>query len=595
MTRIFSQIVLAAAMTITAVGSSYQRNELISFGFPKSLAQQDSKVRTVLQGLDPVELVDGNQIKGTENLSVVRERYRYLFSTTENKAKFERTPEEYQIQMGGGCGSMGPLSGAGDPDRFYVFDRRIFIFASESCRNTFKAAPERFIDTEDPLPSGSEAERTRASALIKKAIEGFGGAARIDALTSLEVRTRVIYKQGDKETTGSKTYTFYFPGKYRVEEAWGKSRFAEVLLPDRALSLTGEDKWTREKAVRSALERDFYRHPIAILKARHAPDFIAFAGRYGKVSEKEVEFLKVGYKGTTTILALDKSTGKVLQTAFRGRNGGYGDIVRTFSDFREVDSISFPFSSQESFNGKVVSSPTVVYESIKVNPAIDPTLFPVAQTTGMPALELYQVGFLKKGPAWTATQTDETRQIQAGHMAHINKMADSGKLVAAGPVLDDGEIRGLFVFKVSSPEEAKALTSSDPAVKSGRLAFEVLPWMGPRDIGKKFHEARRLNKDAKQTMTTYYLGLARRGSGWKASEAQGVMADHVKFVVGLLTDGKASAAGPFAHDVDPRGMYVLTTSSKDEARQWVALDPAVKAGHMNIELIAWLVAKEVWP
>ena len=54
----------------------------------------------------------------------------------------------------------------------------------------------------------------------------------------------------------------------------------------------------------------------------------------------------------------------------------------------------------------------------------------------MPALELYQVGFLKKGPAWTATQTDETRQIQSAHMAHINKMADSGKLVAAGPVLD---------------------------------------------------------------------------------------------------------------------------------------------------------------
>ena len=95
-------------------------------------------------------------------------------------------------------------------------------------------------------------------------------------------------------------------------------------------------------------------------------------------------------------------------------------------------------------------------------------------------------------------------------------------------------------------------------------------------------------------MTTYYLGLARRGTGWKSSEAQGVMADHVKFVAGLLTDGKASAAGPFAHDADPRGMYVLVTTSKDEARQWVALDPAVKAGHMNIELIAWLVAKEVW-
>jgi uncharacterized protein YciI len=258
-------------------------------------------------------------------------------------------------------------------------------------------------------------------------------------------------------------------------------------------------------------------HSIDLIKARHTPNFIAFAGGYGTIGKNDVEFVKVGFKGIA------------------------------------------------------------------------------AQTTGIPELELYHVGFLKKGPAWTATQTDETRQIQSAHMAHINKMASSGKLVAAGPVLDDGDLRGLFVFKVSSLEEAKALTSSDPAVKSGRLAFEVLPWMGPRDIGKKFHEAYRVNPDTKQTMTTHYLGLVRRGSGWKADEAQGVLADHLKFVARLLAEGKARAAGPFAHDVDPRGMYILAASSKEEALQWVAMDPAVKAGHMSIELVAWLVAKEVWP
>ena len=227
---------------------SQMREVKASQAYPNNVTQQDSKVRIVLQGLDPVELVDGKQINGTENLSVLRERYRYLFSSIENKVKFERSPEEYQIQMGGGCGSMGPLSGAGDPDRFYVHARRIFIFASESCRNTFKAAPEKFIDTADVPPSGSEAERARGQVLIKKALEGFGGASRIDSLTSLEVRIRLIYKQEEKETVGTRTTIFHFPGKYRVEEVWGKSRFAEVLLPERAISLSGDDQWTRERS-----------------------------------------------------------------------------------------------------------------------------------------------------------------------------------------------------------------------------------------------------------------------------------------------------------------------------------------------------------
>ena len=115
---------------------------------------------------------------------------------------------------------------------------------------------------------------------------------------------------------------------------------------------------------------------MALLKARNASDFIAFAAGYGKVGENEVELLRVGYKATTTILGIDKNTGRVLQTAFRDRRGGYGEIVRTFSDFREVDGLSFPFSAEESFNGKLIASPLVVYESFKVNTALDPVLFP---------------------------------------------------------------------------------------------------------------------------------------------------------------------------------------------------------------------------
>jgi uncharacterized protein len=83
---------------------------------------------------------------------------------------------------------------------------------------------------------------------------------------------------------------------------------------------------------------------------------------------------------------------------------------------------------------------------------------------------------LKKGPAWTAKKTPETQAIQEGHMANINAMWAAKKLIVAGPLGDDGDTRGIFVFQVGTLEEAKALTQADPAVKAGRLVAEIHPW-----------------------------------------------------------------------------------------------------------------------
>jgi len=95
----------------------------------------------------------------------------------------------------------------------------------------------------------------------------------------------------------------------------------------------------------------------------------------------------------------------------------------------------------------------------------------------------YVVGFLKRGPAWSAAVTEESKKIQADHLAHIGKMADSGKLLLAGPFTDNTELRGMFVFQGVTMEEAKALAAEDLAVKSGRLVIEWHPWYSAKGIG----------------------------------------------------------------------------------------------------------------
>jgi uncharacterized protein YciI len=109
---------------------------------------------------------------------------------------------------------------------------------------------------------------------------------------------------------------------------------------------------------------------------------------------------------------------------------------------------------------------------------------PAAKPDGMPPnMEMYQLGFLKKGPKWTPEKTEQTAKIQEGHMAHLNAMAASGQLVVAGPVgAGAGDLRGILVFKGISTEEAVKMASEDPAVKAGRLIVEIVPWWVEKGI-----------------------------------------------------------------------------------------------------------------
>ena len=92
------------------------------------------------------------------------------------------------------------------------------------------------------------------------------------------------------------------------------------------------------------------------------------------------------------------------------------------------------------------------------------------------------LAFITRGEKLTAEKTPATVEIQKGHMANINRLAEMKKLIAAGPFGDNGRLRGIFVFRVASLEEAKALTETDPAVQAGRLAMDIHPWMVPEGV-----------------------------------------------------------------------------------------------------------------
>lgn len=164
-------------------------------------------------------------------------------------------------------------------------------------------------------------------------------------------------------------------------------------------------------------------------------------------------------------------------------DSGKAVIAGPFTDGGEIAGV-FVFRAPSAADAKawVEADPSVAsgMHVVEMHPWWSEDIF------GKPAKPLRLVpmyfAFLTRGEKWTPEKTPATEEIQKEHMANINRLAEMKKLIAAGPFGDNGRLRGIFVFRVGSLEEAKALTATDPAVQAGRLAMEMHTWMVPDGV-----------------------------------------------------------------------------------------------------------------
>jgi uncharacterized protein YciI len=98
-------------------------------------------------------------------------------------------------------------------------------------------------------------------------------------------------------------------------------------------------------------------------------------------------------------------------------------------------------------------------------------------------MKQYVMAFLKSGPNRSLSK-EEAARLQKAHLDNIGRMAKEGQLVVAGPFMDNGEVRGIYIFNVTSLEEAKTLTETDPAIQAGSLTMELRPWYGSAALMK---------------------------------------------------------------------------------------------------------------
>jgi len=303
----------------------------------------------------------------------IHDRYEYRFANDDNRSLFDGGPTRWTVQMGGACARMGPLSGFGSPDRWAVFEGRIYLFASDECRETFLQSPDRFIVGDDAVPEPSAASTQRGLEILEIAMRGFGGSVRVDGLAGWHASAS---EQKDGEHALSRRLMLAYPDRFRSESKWKGGYQVVVSTPtggfvDRSgeVSNIHASEWAHHR-------RGFFRRPLVILRARHREDFQAVAAGPAVVGDVAVERVACSFAGTTTMMHVDPENGRVLRVSFRGRDGSgaIGYVDWTYEDFRKIDGVQLPHARRSTFDGVLASEP-VRWDEVGLNPALPEELF----------------------------------------------------------------------------------------------------------------------------------------------------------------------------------------------------------------------------
>ncbi|MCC5821779.1 MAG: hypothetical protein LAT64_00660 [Phycisphaerales bacterium] len=86
-----------------------------------------------------------------------------------------------------------------------------------------------------------------------------------------------------------------------------------------------------------------------------------------------------------------------------------------------------------------------------------------------PPVRDYVFVFITTGPLRTPTP-EQSHEAMRGHFANMQRLADAGKLLIAGPYLDPRptpDHRGIFVMDETEIAAGLALANTDPAVAMG--------------------------------------------------------------------------------------------------------------------------------
>jgi hypothetical protein len=306
---------------------------------------------------DPVLLIGtGERLEGTSTREAAYGNYRYRFATDASQRAFEAMPARFAIAFGGGCGRMGPLSGLGDVKRFEVVDEKLYIFASDACRDGFVKDHKPFLEVVDaPFPSD---KRGIALATAARRWLRADAACPREIVVSAERNERI----GDKDYKLREEVRLDANLRYTDFASWNDDAFWTVATlgqPDaRTPSVDAKRSTVYGEHPLDASQLEAFRRaamlePLFLSRVLLQPDvkFAAGGDAEWKVGERSMkgEILKIHWRGVTVDWLVNPQTGQPFgQCAMRrGRDARFARTIEAFSEWNDKGGVRVPMVRED--------------------------------------------------------------------------------------------------------------------------------------------------------------------------------------------------------------------------------------------------------
>jgi YHS domain-containing protein len=303
---------------------------------------------------DPVILIGtGEKLEGQVARESAYGNYRYRFATEASQRAFDAMPSRFAVAMGGGCARMGPLSGSGDVARFEVVGERLYIFASDACRESFLKAPKSFLEVADaPFPTDSRGialaasvrRWLRADAACPREIVVWG--ARMERRGEIEHGVRTEVRLGPN-------LTFTELSTWDDSAWWTTATFgpADSRAPaSNARRSNRQPEQPLDDDQFEAFRREAMWEPLFLARVLLQPDVKLAGGGEAewKVGDAALtgEILRIHWRGVTVEWLVKPGSGQpVAQRAQRrSRDMRFAQVTESFSSWNDRGGVRVPLA-----------------------------------------------------------------------------------------------------------------------------------------------------------------------------------------------------------------------------------------------------------